>query len=289
MAMGEKYLAAVLAKILVEAGVSSREILSEFINLFRNRAMIVPCPGYGNIVHDLPDDYCFPGMKKIFDEGKNDFVTFYTSHLESFFNHSFLDVITNERQNDVDFFWDNVYFLSGDARTLYAMLAYLNPSKMIEVGVGNSTRMARKAISDFSLRTKIISIDPTPRANINGITDVHLQESVTGVDLKLFDSLKKGDILFIDGSHVTHCGTDVPHYALNILPRLKSGVYVHIHDIFLPWEYYEDFRIRHYNEQHVIGALVSCRDCWEVVFPVHYMNREGVIPFGGGSLWMVKK
>jgi hypothetical protein len=289
MSMGEKYLAAVLAKILVEAGVASRQILSELLGLFRNRAIIVPYPGYGNIVHDLPDDYCFPGMKKIFDEGKSNFLKFYTSNLESYFNHHFLNEVPDSCQNELDFFWDNVYFPSGDARTLYAMLAYLNPSKMIEVGVGNSTKMARKSIGDFSLRTKIISIDPTPRANINGITDVHLQESVTDVDLKLFDTLRAGDILFIDGSHVSHCGTDVPHYSLNILPRLKSGVYVHIHDIFLPWEYYEDFRIRHYNEQHVVGAFVSCSACWEIVFPVHYMNREGVIPYGGGSLWMLKK
>jgi hypothetical protein len=287
--MGEKYLAAVLAKILVDEGVASEQLLSDLLSLFRNRIIAVPMPGYGNIVHDISDDYFFPGMKRIFEERKDTFIDFFKSSLEPFFNHPSLESISSSKQNEFDFFWDNVYFPSGDARTLYAMLGYLNPSKMIDVGVGNSTKMARKAINDFSLRTKIISIDPSPRTSIHQVTDAHIQESVTKVDTKLFGRLKAGDILFIDGSHVTHCGTDVPHYALNILPELKSGVYVHIHDIFLPWEYYEDFRIRHYNEQHVVGAFISCQACWEIVFPVHYMNREGVIPYGGGSLWILKK
>ena len=289
MRMSEKYLLKVLTDILVSTGCATEKLLTDLFALFRGRAIIVPNPGYGEIVHDLPDDYAFPGMTKLFEAKFDGFCQYFKENLEPFFHHELLRSIPSEQVNEQDFYWKNVYYPEGDARTLYAMLAHLKPSKMIEVGVGNSTKMARKAINDFSLGTKIISIDPTPRADIHGFTDVHLQQSVTDVDLKCFDVLKSGDILFIDGSHVSHCGTDVPHFALNILPRLRPGVYVHIHDIFLPWEYHEDFRIRHYNEQHVFGALITCENCWETVFPVHYMQRKGAIPFGGGALWIRKQ
>lgn len=139
---------------------------------------------------------------------------------------------------------------------------------------------------DFGLSTRVTSIDPSPRANIDEVTDEHIAESIASIDRKYFSTLKSGDFLILDGSHISHVGTDVPHYMMNILPLLVPGVLVHIHDIFLPWEYPLGFRERHFNEQHVLGSMLTNSDRWDTLFPVYHAWKRGVIPHHGGAYWM---
>ena len=260
--------------------------VEELFSFLEDQAIVVPNPGYGNIVYDVPDDYAFPAFTALLDRALPSLQSYFLSRLATYYAHPNLNVIPEERQDNRGFYWNNGFYPPGDARILYAMLAPYRPARMIEMGVGNSTRIARKAILDFDLPTRIVSIDPSPRANIDEVTDQHIPLSITTVDTEIFTSMKPGEFLFLDGSHVCHVGTDVPHYMMNILPLIPAGVFVHIHDIFLPWEYPGSFRTRHFNEQHVLGSMLINSNHWETVFPVHYAHRRGVIAHRGGAYWM---
>lgn len=289
MKMNGTLLKTALTRIARRKGDAAKIPLGSLIEFFSGEAIVVPNPKYGNIVYDVEPDYCYRPIKVIMDRRREAILRLFEENMSVFYQHPFLDSVPDRQRDRHGYYWKNGFFSEGDGRTLYAMLAHHKPARMLEMGVGNSTKMARKAIKDFDLPTEIVSIDPSPRADIRDVTDRHIQGSITSVELDFFEDLKPGDFLFIDGSHICHCGTDVPYYALNILSILKSGVYVHIHDITLPWEYSEEFRIRHYNEQYIVGAIIACEANWEITFPVNYAFREGIIPHRGGSLWLKKK
>jgi hypothetical protein len=262
----------------------TRTILNHLIK----NAIIVPYPSYGNVVYDLCDGYFYPTIKKQMQLSHDAFVSFFERNLKQYFFHDHLQSISDDETTPNAFFWNNPWFPRGDARALYAFVNYFKPKTFLEVGVGNSTKIARKAISDFGLATTIKSIDPAPRADVSGFSDEVIYESVTNADLKIFQNLESSDILFIDGSHISHAGTDVPFFFLNVFPLLAQGVVVHIHDIFLPWEYGEAMLMRGFNEQHMLAAMIANSRSWEVLFPVHYASRTGIIKQGGGSFWIRK-
>lgn len=257
-------------------------------HFLKDQAIVIPNPCYGKIIYENPDDYCYPEVKALFDENREAFKRFYEESLSEYYNHENMSRIPKEKKNETGFYWNNGRY-GPDARVLYSFLAHFNPEKFIEVGVGNSTMIARMAIDDFELKSRIISIDPAPRAEIAHLTDHHIDSSLTTVGTSLFKSMKAGDILFIDGSHVFLPGTDVSYYTINIFPVLQPGVVVHIHDIQLPWEHTAEFRRRHYNEQHVLAAMLVNGMNWDVLFPTHYMVKEKIIPYGGSSLWLQKR
>ena len=60
---------------------------------------------------------------------------------------------------------------------------------------------------------------------------------VGDLPVEFFDSLEDGDLLFIDSSHAIRPGGDVIHLYREVLPRLRSDVLIHIHDIFFPFTY----------------------------------------------------
>jgi hypothetical protein len=267
---------------------NSEETQAVLNHLIRN-SIIVPYPIYGKIVYDLPEGYSYPTIEKMMRTDHDVYVSFFEKNLKQYFFHENLDSIPEEETTPDAFFWSNPWFPRGDAKTLYSFVSMLEPRTFLEVGVGNSTKIARKAIQDFGLSTRIKSIDPAPRADVSAFSDEVIKESVTDADLKTFEDLRSGDILFIDGSHVCHAGTDVPFFFLNVFPILPKGIVVHIHDIFLPWEYGEAMLLRGFNEQHMLAAMIGNTQTWEILFPVHYASRTGIITgAGGGSFWIRK-
>lgn len=254
------------------------------------QAIITPFPDYGVIVHNVSEDYQFDAIRAQMDAERDRYIAFFADNLAQFYYHENLKSIPNNEAGPDGFFWNNGFFGGGDARTLYAMIVWAQAATFLEIGVGNSTRIARKAIREFHTGTRIVSVDPSPRASITDYSDEIITSSVTNIDISVFRALEAGDILFIDGSHVCNVGTDVPFFFLNVFPVLKPGVIVHIHDIFLPWEYSEAMRVRHYNEQHMLGAMLANSPTWRILMPVHYMSRTEAIaqPRGGGSFWFQK-
>lgn len=184
--------------------------------------------------------------------------------------------------------WDNPFFTGMDARAAYAVVRELAPARVVEIGSGNSTRFVRRAVTDGGLDTRIVCIDPVPRRSIRGVADEIREESVLETPIDVFRRLERGDVLFFDGSHLSFHGSDVTHFFLRVLPELRPGVLVHVHDIFLPWDYPPHFDERHYNEQYVLAAFLLGNRDWKPLIPVHYLHEYGVLPAGGASFWMVR-
>jgi hypothetical protein len=117
--------------------------------------------------------------------------------------------------------WVNGYLPALDSIAIYCLLAETNPKRYVEIGSGNSTLFARASIRDNKLRTRITSIDPTPRRNIEDVGDEVLRKPVETVPLEYFGELEAGDILFVDNSHRCFTNSDVTVFFVDILPLLK--------------------------------------------------------------------
>lgn len=150
---------------------------------------------------------------------------------------------------------DQSWFPSLDAAVAYALMRERKPQRLIEVGSGHSTRVLAKALGGMG---EILAIDPAPRADIAGLPGVQIVPStVQAAPPDLFNRLSRGDVLFIDSSHILMPGSDVDLLLNRVLPRLPAGVIVHIHDIFLPFDYPPIWGWRAYNEQQGVLPLMA--------------------------------
>lgn len=141
-----------------------------------------------------------------------------------------------------------------DAAIAYALVRSRKPARIVEVGSGHSTRFLARAIADEGLKTRLTAIDPAPRAALAGLDVDWLHQPVQAVGHAPFAALSAGDVLFIDSSHVLMPGSDVDFLFNDIWPGLPAGVLVHVHDIFLPDAYPDDWAWRGYNEQNALAA-----------------------------------
>jgi hypothetical protein len=215
------------------------------------------------------------------------------------FRLRFRDFVETSR-NDVGYTFANDYFSSPDAELLYTLLRQHNPQLYIEIGSGNSTMIARQAVIDGSLRTRIIAIDPRPRRNVASLVDEIYLTPVEHVDIAIFKMLRAGDFLFVDSSHHVSVGNDVSRIYLSVLPSLPSGCFVHIHDIFLPYEYpkaWVDNELFDWNEQYMVQLLLSSSDSFKVIWAGYYLqtiNPQFSACFDSSelrraqSLWLLK-
>ncbi len=199
------------------------------------------------------------------------------------------------------FFWKNPMFSHQDAVLYYSLIRHLRPARVIEVGAGFSTLLAAEAAAKNG-QTRIDCIEPYPRPFLaSGIPGVHLHAApVQEIPLEFFRELSDGDILFIDCSHVSKTGSDVNHLLLRVVPSLQPGIWVHIHDVFLPFEYPIDWARQglYYNEEYVLAALLANSKALEVVIGNYFLSRvagaalaEFSVPgrdvsVGGASFWM---
>ena len=125
-----------------------------------------------------------------------------------------------------------------------------------------------------------------------------LRERVQDVGLEPFLALDRDDILFIDSSHTVKVGSDVNHLLGDVLPRLRPGVYVHVHDIFYPFEYPESWVVggRAWNEAYALRAFLAFNDTFEIVLFTSFLETfhkdtlERDMPLSvlnhGGSIWL---
>ena len=187
-------------------------------------------------------------------------------------------------KNPSEFHFDNGAFTRVDAEVLHTMVRHYKPRRFIEIGGGYSTLIAAAAgeanRSEDGSNGELVVIEPFPndlfRNPIAGLTRL-VPQPVQRVGLDLFEALEENDILFIDSSHVLKVGGDVQYEYLEILPRLKRGVVVHVHDIFLPGEYPNEWvREEHvfWNEQYLLQAFLSFNDSFEVLWAGSFMHRK---------------
>lgn len=183
-------------------------------------------------------------------------------------------------------YWVNGWFPAIDAITLYGLLALRNPRTYVEIGSGNSTKFARQAIKDHGLRTKIISIDPSPRVEIDRICDRVIRQACEDVDIAFFEALTEEDIVFVDNSHRSFQNSDVTVFFMEILPALPKGTIVGLHDIFLPEDYVRGWEDRYYNEQYLLAAyLYGGMDGGSILLPNWYITKEPALKARLDPVW----
>ncbi len=197
-------------------------------------------------------------------------------------------------------------FHGTDVLVAYCMVRHFQPRRIIEVGSGFSSVVLGQAAAK-NKSSGLICIDPFPHELIrknNSIPALRslIETKVQDVDVEFFFQLESGDILFIDSSHTVKIGGDVNYLFLEVLPRLKAGVIVHVHDIFFPFEYRRDWTLeefRFWTEQYLLQAFLIFNPEFEVLMANSYLNHshspdlKAAFPnlrrWVGGSFWMRRK
>ena len=176
---------------------------------------------------------------------------------------------------------NNPNFSQGDADLYYLIIRNTKPKRIIEIGSGFSTLIAVEAIkknSEEGVITQLTCIEPfefTWLEDINGIEVI--RKKVEEMPLDFFGTLESGDILFIDSSHMIRTGNDVLFEYLYLLPVLKKGVLIHIHDIFTPNDYPQQWvkaEKRFWNEQYLLEAFLYYNDTFTVKFALNYLKHS---------------
>jgi SAM-dependent methyltransferase/predicted O-methyltransferase YrrM len=211
-----------------------------------------------------------------------------------------------QQSSDPSEFWaDNDQYPALDAWVLAALIRHLRPARMIEVGSGFSTLIsARVNREELGRSMRFTCVEPYPRefltAGVDGITELR-SELVQDTPLSLFEELAGNDVLFIDSSHVVKTGGDVTWIYHEVLPRLAPGVHLHVHDIFLPRDYPEQWVMEGWgwNEAYLVRSFLSYNRAFEIVWGAQFMlqrHRELVLRAfpgyaeyearGGTALWL---
>ena len=191
----------------------------------------------------------------------------------------------NERSSDPgQFYLNNGSFSYGCAAPLHCIVRHNKPRRIIEIGSGNSSKVIAEALRLNLLEnceTDYTIIDPYSELDVV-LFPQHttiVREPVELVDIDVFKSLEEDDILFIDSSHTCKIGSDVNYEILEILPRLKKGVFVHFHDIPLPYEYPKTyatnpkFRV-FWTESYLLQAFLACNSDFDIVLPMAYLQKR---------------
>ena len=182
--------------------------------------------------------------------------------------------------------WNNGYLPGLDIIGIYTMLAEFRPKNYIEIGSGNSTKVAHKAKVERKLDTRIISIDPMPRAEIDNLADIVIREPFENISFNILEELDENDILFIDNSHRILPNSDSMVFYLEILPRLKKGVIVHIHDIYLPFDYPQFMCDRFYSEQYGLAIyLLADPDKYYTILPNYFIYKDNELADLISPIW----
>jgi hypothetical protein len=190
----------------------------------------------------------------------------------------------NQRPANTLKFWDETYPV-GDSATLYAMLRHLKPKNYIEVGCGWSSRCSTAALDRNRAEghaCKATYIEPVPPAHLSEVKlpGEFLKKKIQDVPFEVFLRLEAGDVLFIDTSHVIKCQNDCEFEFIQLLPLLKPGVIVQIHDIWTPYDYPLEWTVGPgirrggSNEQYAVECLLSGGADWEVILPLFQLWME---------------
>ena len=212
---------------------------------------------------------------------------------------------SDHKKEGIRYFYKNPAFPPGDAILLYSMLRYLKPKKIIEVGSGYSSCVILDTNEKFlGNSVDITFIEPysdllkslITKQDLEGVEII--ESNLQDIGLEKFQELDRGDILFIDSTHVSKIASDVNYIFFEILPTLKSGVIIHFHDIFYPFEYPKEwiYEGRAWNEDYLFRAFMQYNKNYKIIFFNDYLAKMHKDKFkemklwvnNSGSLWMKK-
>jgi hypothetical protein len=173
------------------------------------------------------------------------------------------------------FHFNNGFFERVDAEVTYSFVRHRKPRRIVEIGSGNTTLVMATALRKNQaegFESELISIEPYPapflKDGLNGLTEL-IEKPVQQVPVEFFRSLRKGDILFIDSSHVVSMDSDVLYELLRIVPEVAPGVLIHFHDIFTPLDYPEKFVMTNlcfWGEQYMLESFLAFNSSFNVMW-----------------------
>lgn len=193
-----------------------------------------------------------------------------------------------------------------DGIILFCMLNHLRPRRVIEIGSGYSTcAILDTNRTSLGSQAQITSIEPHAellRSLIAQTADplTIIESKLQNVDLEMFDQLESRDVLFIDSTHISKLESDVNYIFFEILPRLKPGVVIHLHDIYAGFEYPKPWvtENRAWNEAYLLRAFLEYNERFRILLFISYMqnayeswfqhNMPDTLLRKGGCLWMEK-
>ncbi len=229
--------------------------------------------------------------------------------LAKFHYNEELLIFPTEKPVTQTFYYNNNSFLAGDAEYLYNVIRHYQPKRIIEVGSGHSTLMAINAVKqnrkeNTSYTCEHICIEPYEMPWLEKTGVKVIRQKVEEVNKSLFETLQKDDIFFIDSSHVLRPQGDVLFEYLEVLPLLNPGVLVHIHDVFTPKDYLDEWIYdKHllWNEQYLLEAFLTFNNRFRIVGALNYLMHHHYAAFAAkcpvlaqqgdkepGSFWLVK-
>jgi len=176
----------------------------------------------------------------------------------------------------------NNMFEQGDSELLYSLIRRRRPGRIYEIGSGNSTLVARKAIEanrqeDLGYSCEHVCVEPYEREWLESTGTKIIRERAEKLGAEFFATLGEGDLLFIDSSHVIRPQGDVLFEYLELLPSLRPGVLVHVHDVFTPKDYPEEWVLgvhRFWNEQYLLEAFLTNTSEWRVVAAANFLKHH---------------
>lgn len=214
-------------------------------------------------------------------------------------------------QSDFRYYSENDFYGIGDALILSAMIQEYKPNQIVEVGSGFSSAVILDTLDRLGghgRRARCTFVEPYPdrlRGLLREDDLLHvsiLENGVQAVDLDLFKSLERNDILFLDTTHISRTGSDVNYEVFEILPRLRPGVLVHFHDVFFNFEYPADWVLqqnRSWNEIYLLRAFLMHNNSFDIVFFNHHFactdstagasEHQEFASHPGGGIWLQKR
>ena len=196
------------------------------------------------------------------------------------------------------------FFCFSDAFYLQSMIRRFRPGRIIEIGSGFSSALMLDTCEKYSTETELVFVEPYSErlASVLKANDYDritlIEKPVQHAGIEISKILKKNDFLFIDSSHVSKYRSDLNYLLFDVIPRLRSSVIVHFHDIFFPFEYPLDWLSegRAWNEAYVVRAFLMYNLSWQVLLFSDLLGRKNrswveerfprCLENTGGSLWI---
>ena len=214
--------------------------------------------------------------------------------------------VPSEADGRHGFFWNNAQLYRTDATLYYSAIRAFRPATVIEIGGGYSTMIAARAAAANGT-TELVCVEPEPsdelRRGFPGLSRL-IELPVQAAGPELFSTLRPGDVLFVDGTHVAKTGSDVNFLFLEVMPTLPGGAFVHVHDVFTPWEYPEHWiksQQQFWTEQYLLEAFLLFNPEFDILCLMNYLGEtqpEAVrdalalppeVPAGGCSAWLQRR
>jgi predicted O-methyltransferase YrrM len=197
----------------------------------------------------------------------------HTSLIEAFSEFYNQRPFPEQKKADCRYYFAQTMFVHSDAIVLHCFLRHVRPKHIIEIGSGfSSAVMLDTAEGHLRPSPAMTFIEPNPERLTQLLKPGDeakcclLRERVQRVPLETFNALLPGDLLFLDSSHVVSAGSDVQYLFFEVLPRLKPGVFVHIHDVLYPFVYPAEWLLagRYWNEAYFLRAFLAYNSAWEI-------------------------